>query len=71
MLRAHFDIKYTLEDFAKYYDKQKKRGINLKDADIPVSVGEFLHFYDMLSPTIDLSMSFRGLDVVPKDRVDV
>jgi len=57
MIRAHFDIKYTIQDFQKYADLHPGRKI-------PTSVGEFLHLYDMLSPSF-MRITFRGIDVDP------
>lgn len=59
MMRTHFDIKYTFEDFRKWTEGHS-------DAkQIPTSVGEFLHFYDMLDPAVK-AMYYRGLKVKPK-----
>lgn len=58
MLRAHFDIKYTMQDFTKWYDGHPNSQA------IPTSVGEFLHFYDMLDPAVK-AMYFRGTNIKP------
>lgn len=64
MLRTHFDIKYTMEDFKAWCDGHPAA------KDIPASVGEFLHLYDMLSPEVK-ALYFRGLRVEPKKNDDL
>ena len=64
-LRAHFDLKYTMEDFQRYFDDVVAAGTVSTEQikEIPVSVGEFLHLYEMLSPV--LKTYFRGVEVKP------
>lgn len=59
MLGAHFNIMFTLEDFKQYCDA------NPSAVRIPVSVGEFLHYYKMLGP--NGVIAFRTKPVVPTE----
>lgn len=70
MLKAHFDIKYTLSDFTEWYDRHPKAEY------ISTTEGEWLHYGDMLSragspPTKMLpnqGFSFRDKKVMPTRR---
>lgn len=59
-LRAHFNLMYTMEDFQRFCE-------TLPDVEqIPVSVGEFLHLWDMLTPTVKAiyGVTYRSKKVV-------
>lgn len=62
MLRAHFDIKYTFQDFQEWFDAHPHDGA------MPTSVGEFLHYYSMLDPAIKIF--YRGVELSPKEVTD-
>lgn len=65
-LRAHFDLKYTMEDFQRYCE-QFYDDPDVKIDHIPVSVGEFLHMFEMLSP-FKRAITFRGIEVKPEHK---
>lgn len=67
-LRAHFDLKYTMKDFEDYWERLMSDP-DIKFDHIPVSVGEFLHMFEMLSP-LKRTAYFRGIEVKPEDNRD-
>lgn len=58
MLVAHFDIKFNLADFLVWQEEHPD------DKNIPVSVGEFLHYYGLLSSRVR-SVYYRGVNLKP------
>jgi hypothetical protein len=62
MLRAHFDIKYTMADFEEWCKA------NPASKEIPTSVGEFLNFYKMLTPT-SRALYYRGIKLKPNNKL--
>lgn len=62
-LKAHFDIKYTLDDFSKWADQHPDAKM------IFVTEGEYLHYMEVISKPghkvtlsdLDPDASFRGL----------
>lgn len=61
MVRTHFDIKYTLDDFRQFTEDTEGKKI-------PTSVGEFLNYYKIISPSIrsNYQVRFRGYPLRPK-----
>lgn len=58
MLRTHFNIKYTFNDFQKWFEEHDEE-------EIPTSVGEFLHYFEMLDPCVR-DVYFRARKLKPE-----